>query len=102
MRHDEYGYPCARKIWHWWPIDIEYVSDSFSIWRQIRQGWKALTWIGRLRRYRDYGYKCPEAMRVHRAAMLRPWHGWPIGDSMVHYGRTYHFGRLKVYFGRRG
>lgn len=86
--------------YHWWPISFGWDSSPFSqplwkwIYRAIESRFWTLDWPHR--------FTCLNSLEIHRAACLRPWHGWPIGDSSTEYGKTIHIGRFKIYFGRRG
>ena len=88
--------------YRWWPISFGWIGNDpmWRPWARLRYALKTLAW--REAKYRDYGFVCAEALRVHRRAAWRIWHGWPIGNSATEYGRTVHIGRFKIYFGRRG
>lgn len=88
--------------YHWWPISFGWCRDWYcpTLMMQIRHALSTLKWDAA--NPKASGFKCAEALRVHRRAAWRIWHGWPIGNSATEYGRTVHFGRFKIYFGRRG
>lgn len=84
--------------YRWWPISFGWASDSWPLWKWI---WRAI-WSRFWTLNYPHRYTCLSALETHKAACLRPWHGWPIDGSVTEYGRTVHIGRFKIYFGRRG
>ena len=85
--------------YHWWPISFGWDSDPMAqtLCQWAKRAIESRKWA------MDYPYRfrCLSTLEVHKAACLRMWHGWPIGNSWTEYGRTLHLGRFKVYFGSR-
>lgn len=85
--------------YHWWPISFGWDSGPMSqtLWQWVKRAIESRKWT------MDYPhrFRCLSTLEVHKAACLRMWHGWPIGNSWTEYGRTLHLGRVKVYFGSR-
>lgn len=82
----------------YWPISVAYSRSKVcnpTLIEQIRRAFDSRQWTTSY----PHRYSCEEALRVHKAAALRPWHGWQIEGNL--FGWTLHIGRLKVIFGRR-
>jgi hypothetical protein len=85
--------------YHWWPISFGWDSDPMAqtLYQWAKRAIESRNWT------MDYPhrFRCLSTLEVHKAACLRMWHGWPIGNSWTEYGRTLHLGRFKVYFGKK-
>lgn len=85
--------------YHWWPISFGWDSDPMAqtLCQWAKRAIESRKWT------MDYPhrFRCLSTLEAHKAACLRMWHGWPIGNSWTEYGRTLHLGRFKVYFGSR-
>lgn len=84
----------------WWPIRLMWSNAPLArtLMQQIRYALDSRKWT----MTHPHRFSCEEALRVHKAAAKRFWHGWELGRSggaMV-CGWTLHLGRLKVVFGR--
>lgn len=68
-----------------------------TLFQQIREAIESRKWTLTY----PHRFACEEALRVHKAAAKRFWHGWELGtiDRVIYCGWTLHIGRLKVIFG---
>jgi len=85
----------------WWPVSFAWGNRGFldvTAWQQVKRAWDSRGWT----MTHPHRYSDEDALRVHRAAARRIWHGWEqcTVNGRRMFGWTLQFGRLKVMFGK--